>query len=151
MRGKRIPRSCVSLWTTFFSGLGSDDVMEWFGKRWERKVERPLERAGARVLDLCYSQPTKWPLTGPSGSTFQHSKPVLDLGERAPGWSCCISLRARQSTAVSRLHPSPELPAPPLPRPGPLSLSQEGGKSTIHYVSVAAKMNLACIVWPLFH
>ena len=33
MRGKRIPRSCVSLWTTFFSGLGSDDVMEWFGKR----------------------------------------------------------------------------------------------------------------------
>ena len=33
MRGKRIPRSCVSLWTIFFSGLGSDDVMEWFG-RW---------------------------------------------------------------------------------------------------------------------
>ena len=33
MRGKRIPRSCVSLWTIFFSGLGSDVVMEWFG-RW---------------------------------------------------------------------------------------------------------------------
>ena len=33
MRGKRIPRRYASLWTIFFSGLESDNVMEWFGKR----------------------------------------------------------------------------------------------------------------------